>query len=152
MKANSSTATMTLKGKAKDHFPDGGDTSTTQSAYNWIPNGVASRATPDDDQSPDYPSSGGTKSSPSSFLVATPSGTQPLTPSTPGTHSDGRGITAWTGLSDHTATWDHRVALVVRMDVDRETIDLHASELKLTVVQVSCPCAPVSRFKDLRHL
>lgn len=50
-------------------------------------------------------------------------------------HSDSRGITAWTELSDHTATWDRHVALTVRMDVDRETLDLNTSELKLTVLQ-----------------
>lgn len=137
MKANSSTATMTLKGKAKDHFPDGGDPSTTQPAYPWTPNGAAGRAIPDDDHSQDYPSPVGTKSSSSSFLVAPSSGTQSLTPSPPGMNSDNRGITDWTELSDHMATWDHHVALVVRMDIDRETLDLHASELKLTVLQVS---------------
>ena len=39
------------------------------------------------------------------------------------------------------ATWDHHVALTLRMDVDRETLDLRESELKLAVLQV---CAPIS--------
>jgi hypothetical protein len=75
-----------------------------------------------------------------------------LTPSPPGVHSDGRGVTDWTELSDHTATWNRQVTLIVRLDVDRETLDLHASELKLTVLQVSRPYAPLTRCERLRHL
>jgi hypothetical protein len=138
MKANSSTTTMTLKGKTKDYFPEGEDPSSTQSAHHWSRNGAAGRSTPDSGNSPDYSSLTGTKSSSSSFLIS-PNGT---TPATSGMLSDSRGITPWTELSDHTATWDHHVALIVRMDVDRETLDLHASELKLTVEQVSCPYTP----------
>lgn len=126
---------MTLKGKAKDYFPDNGDSPFTQSVYPW----AGGRDTPDSGSSPDYPSSAGTQSSSSSFLVVSPSGTPSSTSSTPGTHSDSRGITAWTELSDHTATWDHNLALIVRMDVDRETLDLHASELRLTVLQKTDP-------------
>jgi hypothetical protein len=148
MKANSSTTTMTLKGKTKD-FLDSGDPSLAQSAY--PPNGVAGRGSSDDDHSPDYPSPVGTKSSSSSFLVASTGGTPSLTPSPSGAHSEGRGTTDWTELSDHTATWDHSVTLVVRMDVDRESLDLHASELKLIVHQVSCQYAPVIRCKNLRQ-
>jgi hypothetical protein len=139
MKANSSTATMTLKGKTKDYFPDNEDPPITQSGYPWTGESSTGRGTPDSSSSPDYPSPVGTKSSSSSFSVISPTGTASLTPAMPGMHSDGRGITAWTELSDHTATWDHHVALVIRMDVDRETLDLHASELKLTVLQVLCP-------------
>jgi len=139
IKANSSTATMTLKGKMKDPFPDSEDSPNTQSCYPWTDNGSTGRGTPDSSSSPDYPSPVGTKSSSSSFSVISPSGTLSLAPAIPGVHSDNRGITAWTELSDHTATWDHHVALVVRMDVDRETLDLHASELKLTVLQVLFP-------------
>lgn len=153
MKANSSTATMSLKGKTKDHLLDGGDLPITHPAYPWTPsNSTVSRGTPEDGHSPDYPPPIGTKSSSSSFLVASPSGTQSLTPSPPGTHSDSRGITNWAELSDHTATLDHHVALVVRMDIDRETLDMHASELKLTVLQVSCPYVPVTQCKSLRGL
>ena len=137
MKANSSTATMTLKGKTKDYFPDSEDPPITQSGYPWAGNGLTGRGTPDSISSPDYPSPVGTKSSSSSFSVIPPGGTSSLTPAMPGVHSDNRGITTWTELSDHTATWDHHVALIVRMDVDRETLDLHESELKLTVLQVS---------------
>ena len=147
MKANSSATTMTLKGKMKDHFPDDGDPQ-----YAYPPNGTAGRGTSEDDHSPDYLSPVGTKSSSSSFLVGSPGATPTLTPSPPGMHSEGRGTTDWTELSDHTATWDHPVALVVRMDVDRETLDLHASELKLTVHQVSCYYTSVTRYKNLRYL
>ena len=151
MKTNSST-TMTLKGKTKDHFPDGSDIPVTQSAYPWTLNGATGRGIPDNDHSPDCPSPFSTKSSSSSFLVS-PSGTQSSALSSPEMYSDGRGITAWTELSDHTATWDHHLALVVRMDVDRETLDLHASELKLTLLQVSCHYTPVTRLrKALRHI
>ena len=134
MKVNQSTATMSLKGKTRDRSMDAGDSLITHSPYPETPNGPT---TPDDDHSPDYSPPVGTKSSSSSFLVASPSATQSLTPSPPGAHSDGRGITSWTELSDHAATWDHHLALTVRMDVDRETLDLQASELKLTVLQVS---------------
>ena len=149
MKANSSTTTMTLKGKTKDYFPDGEDTPTTQSGYPWTGNGVASRSTPDPSGSPDYPSPFGTKSSSSSFSVIHPSGSSSLSPAVPGMHSDNRGITTWTELSDHTATWDHHVALIVRMDVDHETLDLHESELKLTVLQV-CTLTPTVTMQQFK--
>ena len=132
MKANSSATTMTLKGKTKDYFPDNEDSS-------WAGNDSLGRSTPDSYSSPDFPSPVGTKSSSSSFSAISSSGTSSLTLAAPGVHSDGRGITSWTELSDHAATWDHPVALIVRMDVDRETLDLHESELKLTVLQVSYP-------------
>ena len=147
MKANPSTT----KNKTKDHFSDSGDTLFAQFAYPWTHNGTASRSAPDDDHSPDLPSPVGTKSSSSSFLVASPSGTQSLAPSSPGMHSDSRGITTWTELFEHAATWDHHLELIVRMDVDRETLGLHASELKLTVLQVSCIYATVTRCESLRH-
>jgi len=130
MKASSSATTMTLKGKMKDYFPDSEDTPTTQSSYPRTGNGTTGRGTPDSSSSPDYSSLVGTKSSSSSFSVISPP------PAVPGSHSDNRGITTWTELSDHTATWDHHVTLTVRMDVDRETLDIHESELKLTVLQV----------------
>ena len=128
---------MTLKGKAKDYFLDYED-APTQSGYPWTGDDAAGLGTTDSSSSPDDLSPVGTKSSSSSFSVISPNGTTYPTPVMPGMHSDSRGITAWTELSDHTATWDHHVTLVVRMDVDRETLDLHASELKLTVLQVLC--------------
>lgn len=121
----------------KDYFPDSEDTPTTQSGYPLAGGGFTGRDTPDSSGSPDYSSLVGTKSSSSSFSVISPGGTPSLTPAMPGVHSDNRGITTWTELSDHTATWDHHVTLIVRMDVDRETLDLHENELKLTVLQVS---------------
>ncbi|KAF9648238.1 hypothetical protein BDM02DRAFT_3115713 [Thelephora ganbajun] len=139
MKANSSTNTTTLKGKTKDYFPGSEDSPITQSGYPWTDNGTASRGTLDSSSPPDYPSIVSTKSSASSFSVISPSGSSSLTPATPGVHSDSRGITTWTELSDHTATWDRHVTLTVRMDVDRETLDLHTSELKLTVLQKIVP-------------
>ena len=139
MKANSSSTTMTLKGKTKDYFPDIADSPTIQSGYPWTGNGTTGWGTPDSSSSPDYPSPVGTKSSSSSSSVISPGGTSSLTPALPGIHSDSRGFTTWTELSDHTATWDHHVTLIVRMDVDRETFDLHESELKLTVLQVFYP-------------
>ena len=150
IKANSSATTMTLKGKAKDSFPDSEDSSIAQSCYSWTGNGSIGRDTPDSSSSPDYLSPVGTKSSSSSFSVISPSGTLSLAPTIPGMHSDNRGITAWTELSDHTATWDHPVTLVVRMDVDRETLDLHASELKLTVLQVLFPHAHHHTTRQLK--
>lgn len=129
---------MTLKGKTKDCFPDGEDPSITQCARPQTATGAPGMGTPDPSNSLDYPSSATTQLSSSSFLVISPSGTPALT-STPGMQSDSRGMTTWTELSDHTATWDHPLELVVRMDVDRETLDLHASELKLTVLQKTVP-------------
>ena len=141
MRANSSTTTMTPKGKTKDYFPDSEDPHSTQSGYPWTGNGTTGWGTPDSSSSPDYPSPVDTTSSSSTFSVISPGGTSSLTSAVPGLHSDNRGITTWIELSDHTATWDHHVALTVRMDVDRETFDLHESELKLTVLQV---CALIS--------
>ena len=137
MKASSSSATMTLKGKTKDCFLDGEDISM-QLTYPRITNDATGRGTMEFGNSLDCPSPTGIKSPSSSFLVASPNGTQFSTLGISGVHSDSRGITVWTELSDHTATWDHHVALIVRMDVDRETLDLHTSELKLTVLQVLC--------------
>ena len=152
MKANSSTTTMTLKGKTKDYFPDSEDPPATQSGYPWSGNGTASWGTPDSGGSPDCPSPVGTKSSSSTFSVISPGGTSSFTSAVPGAHSDNRGITAWIELSDHTATWDHHVALTVRMDVDRETLDLHESELKLTVLQVCALISIVTQRSNRRYL
>lgn len=149
MKANSSSTTMTLKGKMRDYFPDGEDSSTTQLGYMWTGSGTTSPDTPDSSSSPDYPSPAGSKSSASSFPIISPGGTSALMQAMPGAHSDGRGITSWTELFDHTATWDHHVTLIVRMDVDRESLDLHESELKLTVLQV---LYPHSRCHPMQHL
>ena len=141
MKANSSATTMTLKGKTKDYFPGNEDPLVAQSAYPSIANGTTGRGTPDPATLPDYPSPFGTKSSSSSFFAVSQGTTPSSSPAMPGLYSDSRGVTAWTELADHTATWDHHITLIVRMDVDRETLDLHESELKLTVLQVSFPHA-----------
>jgi len=139
MKANPLSTTMIPKGKTKDYLLDDEEFGIIQSAYPRVTNDTTGRGTVDSGNSLDFPSPAGTKPSSSSFSIASPNGTQSSTPGIHGVHSESRGITHWEELSDHTATWDHRVALIVRMDVDRETLDLHTSELKLTVLQVSCP-------------
>lgn len=139
MKANPLSTTMIPKGKTKDYLLDDEEFGIIQSAYPRATNDTTGRGTVDSGNPLDCPSPAGTKPSSSSFLVASPNGTQPSTPGIYGVHSDSRGITHWKELSDHTATWDYHVALIVRMDVDRETLDLHTSELKLTVLQRTVP-------------
>lgn len=54
-------------------------------------------------------------------------------------YSDGRGATEWAPLHEHTAKWQHTVAIIVRMDIDRETLTLQPNDLKLTVMQRVLP-------------
>ena len=51
--------------------------------------------------------------------------------------TESRGCTDWSKLHNYNVKWDHRVSVVVQMDVHRETGDLLPNELKLVVMQVS---------------
>ena len=75
------------------------------------------------------------------YLSASPPGT-PVVAATPTLAKparlekpEARGITSWAPLQSYNVRWDHRVAVVVQMDVHRETSDLLSSELKLVVMQ-----------------
>jgi hypothetical protein len=81
-------------------------------------------------------SSSTTASSDSSSFYTTPSHTPASSISTEHSYSDGRGVTDWAPLLEHTAKWEHTVSVVVRMDVDRETSILQSNDLKLTIMQV----------------
>ena len=48
-------------------------------------------------------------------------------------------MTPWAELQNYNVKWEHSVNVVVQMDVHRETGDLLPNELKLAVMQVSCP-------------
>lgn len=50
-------------------------------------------------------------------------------------HDEARGMTQWAPLQSYTVKWEHDVAVVVQMDVHRETNDLLPCELKLVVMQ-----------------
>ena len=49
--------------------------------------------------------------------------------------ADAKGMTPWAPLQSYNVRWDHKVSVVVQMDVHRETGDLLPSELKLVVMQ-----------------
>ncbi|KAL4253205.1 hypothetical protein ABKN59_004723 [Abortiporus biennis] len=49
--------------------------------------------------------------------------------------SESKGMTDWSKLRNYTVRWDHKVSVVVQMDVHRETLDLLPSELRLVVMQ-----------------
>ncbi|EKM57271.1 uncharacterized protein PHACADRAFT_254954 [Phanerochaete carnosa HHB-10118-sp] len=72
-------------------------------------------------------------------LTASPPGT-PMTSSVtpkPGRleKPEARGMTPWAMLQSYNVRWDHRVTVVVQMDVHRETADLLPCELKMVVMQ-----------------
>lgn len=54
-----------------------------------------------------------------------------------GSMSDGRGMTPYVRLHEHSVHWEQTVDVVVQMGVNRETTELLPNELKLTVEQVS---------------
>lgn len=54
---------------------------------------------------------------------------------TPHLHSEPKGITDWQSLRSFNAKWNHKVNVVVQMDVHRETGDLLPNTLKLVVMQ-----------------
>jgi hypothetical protein len=90
---------------------------------------------------------------PSSFRPITPllsasvpsTSTSPLSPSpiSPVSHAR-KGSTPFAPLKDHAASWEHSVAVVVRLGIDRETNVLLPNELQLDVVQVSAVCSSLS--------
>ncbi|KAF9461768.1 hypothetical protein BDZ94DRAFT_1370507 [Collybia nuda] len=64
------------------------------------------------------------------------SSTGNTTPSnSPGSGTSARGQTPFLPLKDHGVTWDHTLDVLLRMDVERDTLDLLSSPLTLTVVQ-----------------
>lgn len=48
---------------------------------------------------------------------------------------EAKGMTEWSQLQNYNARWDHRVDVMVQMDVHRETSGLLPCELKLVVMQ-----------------
>jgi hypothetical protein len=61
-----------------------------------------------------------------------------LSASTPAdSYAAARGMTEYVKLKDHNVIWEHKVDVVVRMDVERDTTDLLQNEVKFTVMQVS---------------
>jgi hypothetical protein len=64
-------------------------------------------------------------------------GTSSLSASTPiESYAAARGMTEYVKLKEHKVTWEHTVDVVVKMDVDRDSLDLLPNELKLVVMQV----------------
>lgn len=51
----------------------------------------------------------------------------------------GRGMTTFLPLQDHKVTWEQTLNVVVKMDVQRDTMDLLSNELKLVVMQRVIP-------------
>lgn len=60
--------------------------------------------------------------------------------------TESRGCTEWAKLRNYNVQWDHKVNVVVQMDVHRETGDILPNELKLVVMQVRM----LSLRRDLR--
>jgi len=50
-------------------------------------------------------------------------------------YAPARGMTPYLKLRDHNVVWEHTLNVVVRIDVDRDTMDLLPNELKLVVMQ-----------------
>ncbi|KAL0945897.1 hypothetical protein HGRIS_012181 [Hohenbuehelia grisea] len=57
-------------------------------------------------------------------------------------YSTPRGLTPYIPLRDHKVLWEHTVDIAVKMDVERDTHRLMASELKLEVMQRVLPNDP----------
>lgn len=70
------------------------------------------------------------------YLTTSPPETPTATPK-PGRleKAEAKGMTPWAPLQSYNVRWDHKVSVVVQMDVHRETGDLLPSELKLVVMQ-----------------
>ncbi len=51
-------------------------------------------------------------------------------------YASSRGMTTFGQLKEHKVVWDHTVDVVVKMDVERDTLELLPNELKLEVMQV----------------
>ncbi|KIM82756.1 hypothetical protein PILCRDRAFT_820051 [Piloderma croceum F 1598] len=54
-------------------------------------------------------------------------------------YAQARGMTPYIKLQDHNVVWEHTLNVVVRMDVDRDTVDLLPNELKLVIMQRVIP-------------
>jgi len=145
MKASKSTPyldTSTEKGKERAHSPDSDPGYVIEDHREG--HGIYVNGLRNDTTSSDYLTSGARKSSASSSAGSADSSALNTTSSTDASYSDGRGITEWAPLHEHSAKWEHTVNVVVKMDVDRETLDLMHNELKLTVMQKVVPGDPNS--------
>jgi hypothetical protein len=126
----------TVKGKGRELSPDPESLSVLEDhreGHGIYVNGFRNNTT-----SSDYLTSGVHKSSASSSAGSADSSPLTSTSSAEASYSDGRGITEWVPLHEHSSKWEHTVNVVVKLDVDRETLDLLHNELKLTIMQV-CP-------------
>ncbi|KAF7439807.1 hypothetical protein PC9H_000143 [Pleurotus ostreatus] len=69
--------------------------------------------------------------------------TPSLTATTPvNGYASSRGMTTFGQLKEHKVVWDHTVDVVVKMDVERDTLELLPNELKLEVMQRVIPNDP----------
>ncbi|KAF4607805.1 hypothetical protein EYR40_000140 [Pleurotus pulmonarius] len=69
--------------------------------------------------------------------------TPSLTATTPvNGYASSRGITTFGQLKEHKVVWNHTVDVVVKMDVERDTLELLPNELKLEVMQRVIPNDP----------
>lgn len=71
----------------------------------------------------------------SSGLSSSSTGTNTPSNPLPGSNTAARGQTAFLPLKDHNVTWDHTLDVLLRMDVERDTLNLLSSPLTLTVLQ-----------------
>lgn len=56
--------------------------------------------------------------------------------------SPSKGMTSYVKLREHSVEWEQPVSVVVRMDVERDTLDLLPNELKLVIMQRVIPGDP----------
>jgi hypothetical protein len=137
------------KGKAREDQDDDADSnsqgSTAAASQEHLPTGrvsplphLLSPSVGSSSASTHTLSSSSSHASSAPSLILTPAHPAPIpTPARP------RGQTTYTPLKDHTATWDHPVSVVVRMDVERSSSALLlSSPLKLVVTQREDPTAP----------
>jgi hypothetical protein len=68
--------------------------------------------------------------------------TPSLSSTPPEAYSPARGRTEFIKLKDHSVTWEHIVDVVVKMDVERDTLDLLPNNAKLIVMQRVIPGDP----------
>lgn len=137
MKASKSASHLdasTTKAKGRELSPDTEPLSAVEDHREG--HGIYINGFRNDTTSSDYLTSGFRKSSASSPEGSADSSPLNTTSSVEASYSDGRGITEWAPLHEHSSKWEHTVNVVVRMDVDRETLNLLHNEMKLTIMQV----------------
>ena len=120
------------KGKGKDRIVGG--ESTGDASDNGNSNGLLTS----DASMLSVPSEGSSSSSPKlpNNALSPVNGTDGSGDTVVEFSQESRGRTGYVKLREHNVKWGHTVNVLLQMDVHRETAELQASDLKLTVDQV----------------